>query len=73
MRSEELIITDFENCNVAIGWSDLDTPSDYLPLFQDERMKFTAGERFAYSNRGVCSSRNCDQSECYALVTFTES
>jgi len=37
---------------VAIPWYDLTTPRDYLPLFQNEGMKFAPGERFSYSNGG---------------------
>ena len=48
---EELDI-DTEDYFVDIPWSQLETPSDYLPLFQNKQPKFTAGERFSYSNGG---------------------
>jgi CubicO group peptidase (beta-lactamase class C family) len=43
---------DLENYNVAIPWSQLQTPSDYLPLFRDKTPKFAPGARFSYSNGG---------------------
>jgi CubicO group peptidase (beta-lactamase class C family) len=43
---------DLENYNVAIPWSQLQTPSDYLPLFKDKAPKFSPGARFSYSNGG---------------------
>jgi len=43
---------DLENYNVEIPWSQLQTPSDYLPLFKDKTPKFTPGDRFSYSNGG---------------------
>jgi CubicO group peptidase (beta-lactamase class C family) len=43
---------DLENYTVAIPWSQLQTPSDYLPLFKDKAPKFSPGARFSYSNGG---------------------
>jgi CubicO group peptidase (beta-lactamase class C family) len=43
---------DFENFSVAIPWYELETPSDYYPLFKDQALKFRPGERFSYSNGG---------------------
>lgn len=49
---DEEIEQDFEQFSVAIPWYDLETPSDYWPLFVSQVMKFRPGERFAYSNGG---------------------
>lgn len=49
---DEETVEDFDNYFVDISWYQLATPSDYLPLFQNEPMKFKPGERFAYSNGG---------------------
>ncbi len=43
---------DFDNFTVAIPWSELRGPKDYLSVFPDEEMKFVPGERFSYSNGG---------------------
>jgi CubicO group peptidase (beta-lactamase class C family) len=43
---------DLENYNIAIPWSQLATPSDYLPLFEGKTPKFAPGARFSYSNGG---------------------
>ncbi|UCD09760.1 MAG: serine hydrolase, partial [Dehalococcoidales bacterium] len=48
---EELDI-DCENFFVDIPWFQLETPLDYLPLFEDKQPKFPAGERYSYSNGG---------------------
>lgn len=49
---DEEIESDFENFFVEIPWYKLETPSDYLPLFQGRTLKFHPGERFSYSNGG---------------------
>lgn len=49
---DEEIVEDFDNFFVDIPWYQLRTPRDYLPLFQNEPMKFSPGERYAYSNGG---------------------
>ncbi len=49
---DEEIVEDFDHFYVDIPWYRLTTPSDYLPLFQNEAMKFNPGERFSYSNSG---------------------
>jgi len=41
-----------EDFFVNIPWFQLETPSDYLPLFENKRPKFTPGERYSYSNGG---------------------
>jgi len=45
-------ITDVNNFTLSIPWYELRGPRDYLAVFPDEEMKFTPGERFAYSNGG---------------------
>jgi CubicO group peptidase (beta-lactamase class C family) len=49
---DEELIDDFDHFSVDIPWSELHTPSDYLPLFEDHQPKFSPGERFSYSNGG---------------------
>lgn len=49
---DEELVEDFDNFFVDIPWYHLTTPSDYLPLFQNESMKFKPGVRFSYSNGG---------------------
>jgi CubicO group peptidase (beta-lactamase class C family) len=48
---EELDI-DCENFFVDIPWFKLETPMDYLPLFEGKLPKFTPGDRYSYSNGG---------------------
>ena len=43
---------DSENFFVDIPWFQLETPSDYLPLFENKQPKFNPGERYSYSNGG---------------------
>jgi len=49
---DEELITDFDNFFVEIPWYKLATPTDYLPLFIDKKMKYKPGERASYSNGG---------------------
>jgi CubicO group peptidase (beta-lactamase class C family) len=49
---DEEIEHDFEHFSVGIPWCELETPSDYLPLFKNKPMKSLAGERYSYSNGG---------------------
>ncbi len=49
---DEEIEQDFDHFFVEIPWYDLETPSDYYPLFQGKSPKFKAGERYSYSNGG---------------------
>lgn len=49
---DEEKIDDFDNFTVAVPWSELRGPKDYLPVFPDEEMKFEPGARFSYSNGG---------------------
>ena len=49
---DEVLEQDFEHFTVGIPWSELETPSDYFPLYQGQPMKFRPGERYSYSNGG---------------------
>jgi len=49
---DEDIHDDPDNFFVEIPWCELETPSDYYPLFKNKVMKFHPGERFSYSNGG---------------------
>jgi CubicO group peptidase (beta-lactamase class C family) len=49
---DEEIEQDYEHFSVAIPWCELETPSDYYPLFKGKTMKFRPGERHSYSNGG---------------------
>jgi CubicO group peptidase (beta-lactamase class C family) len=43
---------DPENFFVDIPWYKLGTPSQYLPLFEGKKPKYSPGKRFSYSNGG---------------------
>jgi CubicO group peptidase (beta-lactamase class C family) len=49
---DEEIEQDYEQFSVEIPWCELETPSDYYPLFKGKAMKFRPGERYSYSNGG---------------------
>jgi CubicO group peptidase (beta-lactamase class C family) len=49
---DEEIEQDYEHFSVEIPWCELETPSDYYPLFKGKAMKFRPGERYSYSNGG---------------------
>jgi CubicO group peptidase (beta-lactamase class C family) len=49
---DEEIEQDYERFSVEIPWCELETPSDYYPLFKGKAMKFRPGERYSYSNGG---------------------
>jgi len=49
---DEDLDIDSENFSVDIPWSCLETPSDYLPLFESKKPKYPPGNRFSYSNGG---------------------
>jgi CubicO group peptidase (beta-lactamase class C family) len=49
---DEEIEQDYDTFCVEIPWCELETPSDYYPLFEGKAMKFRPGERYAYSNGG---------------------
>jgi CubicO group peptidase (beta-lactamase class C family) len=49
---DEEIEQDYDHFSVEIPWCELETPSDYYPLFQDKAAKFCPGERYSYSNGG---------------------
>ncbi len=49
---DEEVMDDFEELWVKNPMYLLRTVEDFLPLFQNQRMKFKAGERFHYNNAG---------------------
>jgi CubicO group peptidase (beta-lactamase class C family) len=49
---DEDVIKDFDTFKIAIPWNELETPSDYLPLFSGQKPKFPAGSGVSYSNGG---------------------
>ncbi len=49
---DDELITDMDNFYVDVPWYKLETPTDYLPLFINKKMKFKPGERASYSNGG---------------------
>ena len=49
---DEEVEQDFDHFSVEIPWCELETPSDYFPLFEGQAMKCPAGERYSYSNGG---------------------
>ncbi len=49
---DEEIIQDFDNYFVEIPWFQLETPSDYYPLFKNKAMKNFPNEKYSYSNGG---------------------
>ena len=49
---DEEIEQDFDHFSVEIPWCELETPTDYYPLFKGKAMKFHPGERYSYSNGG---------------------
>jgi CubicO group peptidase (beta-lactamase class C family) len=49
---DEEIEQDYDHFSTEIPWCELETPSDYLPLFEGKLMKYRPGERYSYSNGG---------------------
>lgn len=49
---DEEIFSDSDDFFVDIPWYLLETPSDYLPLFKNQKPKFKPSEKFSYSNGG---------------------
>lgn len=49
---DEATMTDFEDVFQDIPMYRLRRPIDFLPLFQDQKRQFTAGERYHYNNAG---------------------
>lgn len=49
---DEEKITDFDNFTVDVPWYEMKEPADYFPIFPQETMKFSPGERFSYCNSG---------------------
>jgi CubicO group peptidase (beta-lactamase class C family) len=53
---DEDLEIDSENYFVDVPWYRLQTPSDYLPLFENKKTKYSPGARFSYSNGGYIFS-----------------
>ncbi|EIT84010.1 beta-lactamase [Fictibacillus macauensis ZFHKF-1] len=49
---DEEIMDDFEELWKQVPMYSIKTPKDFLPMFQQEKMKFTPGSSFAYNNAG---------------------
>jgi CubicO group peptidase (beta-lactamase class C family) len=49
---DEEIEQDYDHFSVEIPWCELETPSDYYPLFKGKTSKFRPGARYSYSNGG---------------------
>ncbi|MGG3744864.1 serine hydrolase domain-containing protein, partial [Paenibacillus chibensis] len=49
---DEEIMGDFEELWKDYPMYSMQSPKDFLPLFQNDRMKFSPGERFSYNNAG---------------------
>ncbi|MEK3889662.1 serine hydrolase domain-containing protein [Bacillus sp. FSL K6-3431] len=49
---DEEVMSDFEELWKAIPVYSIKSPNDFLPMFQDDRMKFDPGSKFSYSNAG---------------------
>ncbi|GIP31801.1 serine hydrolase [Paenibacillus sp. J2TS4] len=49
---DEEVMTDYEHLWLKTPMYRMQHPKDFLPLFQNQSMKFSPGERFSYSNSG---------------------
>jgi len=49
---DEEIFSDSDDFFVDMPWYLLETPSDYLPLFKNQKPKFKPSEKYSYSNGG---------------------
>ncbi len=49
---DEDIMEDFEDLWKDVPMYSMTTPNDFLPLFQQENMKFSPGSKFSYNNSG---------------------
>lgn len=49
---DEEIVGDFEELWKKYSMYSMQSPKDFLPLFQNGQMKFSPGERFSYNNAG---------------------
>jgi len=49
---DEDVMDDFEELWITRPMYHIKSPKDFLPMFQDEQMKFTPGESFHYNNAG---------------------
>ena len=48
----EELISDADEFFVSLPWYALKTPSDYMPLFYNQKYKFPSGKKYSYSNGG---------------------
>lgn len=49
---DEEFMSDFEEIWKQYSMYSMQAPKDFLPLFQNEQMKFSPGEKFSYNNAG---------------------
>ncbi|WHZ55991.1 serine hydrolase domain-containing protein [Metabacillus hrfriensis] len=49
---DEEVMSDFEELWKAVPMYSIKSPKDFLPMFQDNPMKFNSGSKFSYSNAG---------------------
>ncbi|ALC81178.1 MULTISPECIES: serine hydrolase domain-containing protein [Bacillus] len=49
---DEEVMSDFEELWKAVPMYSIQSPNDFLPMFQDQQMKFQPGSKFSYSNAG---------------------
>ena len=49
---DEEFMDDFEGLWKALPMYSVQSPKDFLPMFQNKQMKFSPGERFSYNNAG---------------------
>ncbi|MGM7721821.1 serine hydrolase domain-containing protein [Metabacillus sp. Hm71] len=49
---DEEVMSDFEELWKAVPMYSIRSPYDFLPMFQDNPMKFEPGKKFSYSNAG---------------------
>ncbi|MCD4818728.1 MAG: beta-lactamase family protein [Candidatus Cloacimonetes bacterium] len=49
---DEEVIDDYDNYFVNVPWYQLETPSDYYPLFENKTMKNKTNMKYLYSNGG---------------------
>lgn len=49
---DEEFMHDFEELWKDLPMYSIQSPNDFLPLFQNQQMKFSPGERFSYNNAG---------------------
>jgi CubicO group peptidase (beta-lactamase class C family) len=49
---DEEVMDDFEQLWKALPMYTIQSPKDFLPIFQNKQMKFNPGEKFSYNNSG---------------------